>query len=42
MTILFPGVQFIGLYVTEGASNDITVVSVEGSLDGITTGAPNS
>lgn len=33
--------QYVGLYVTEGAANDITIVSVEGVLSGLTTGAPN-
>lgn len=33
--------QYVGLYVTEGTGNDLTIVSVEGSLSGLTTGAPN-
>lgn len=31
---------YIGLYVTEGAANVVTVVSVEASLSGVTTGNP--
>jgi hypothetical protein len=34
--------QYVGLYVTEGASNDLTIVSVDGVLDGLSTGAPNA
>lgn len=30
---------YVGLYITEGTANDITVVSIEGSIDGLTTGA---
>lgn len=33
--------QYVGLYVTEGASNDLTIVSVDGVLSGLATGAPN-